>query len=508
MASSTSPASSLSAPRSRPASLNASFRNSYHDSIPVEVLVHHLLDAKRSLSSMQLVLRANELVHSARKAHEESVVLSAQSQFIRRAIADQMRVLYRVRKKLVRTYDSGKREFKQTIKSLDLTNTRLEGTMNILRGRSVDSAFRPSGEERRSLLDFVDEAQVEGMREALKENIQALQSTQQSFDGDLLQFETDLRNLKVIITSAPSTKSPSTSHTDPSLVHLLSSMIMNSHAMAELLTSLTKHFDLCVTAVRTTEGGAALARIKAAEATQAPGGEDVSISGVISDQESHMPPFEHLSPEERAQMLEVVVQDSSEVDDVVQELNERLQSVEADFGILDEENTRIKLVYLATIKAFHALDDIGTRLQDYLTSETEFRDRWVEEQDIIHDKIAEMEDMRLFYEKYAGTYDHLVLEVERRKVVEEKIASIWKKAKDSVEKLIDADQKQRDIFRQDVADHLPTDLWPGMDDPIRRWELVPSGDGPINRNQEFGGTPTLGKSVVESALRRQFSGGK
>ncbi|KAI8628754.1 kinase activator [Xylariaceae sp. FL1651] len=497
MASSTSPASSRSA--SRPTSLHALSSNL--DSVPVETLVQYLLDAKRSLSSMRLVLRANELVHSARQAHEESVILSAQTQFLRRGISEQMRLLLRVRKSLTRTYEDGKREFKQIIRTLDTANSRLEDTMNVLRGRFVDSAFRPPGEEKRNLLDFVDEAQVHSMRDALKENIQALQSTQQSFDGDLLRFEADLRNLKAIISSAPSPVSPSTSSSNPPLLHLLSSMIDNSHAMAELLTSLTKHFDLCVTAVRTTEGGAALARIKAAEATQSPGGDDVSISGVISDQESHMPSFEPLSPEDRAQMLEVVVQDSSEVNDVIQELNERLQSVETDFNNLDEQTNQVKLSYISTLEAFHVLEDIGTRLQIYMAAESEFRDRWVEEQQAINEKISEMEELRTFYEKYAGTYDHLVLEVERRKAVEEKILGIWRRAKDSVEKIIDTDRKQRDSFRQEVADHLPTDLWPGMDDPILRWEVLPTGDNPPD-NRGSGGTPILEKSVVEGARRR------
>lgn len=172
MMASTSSASSHSA--SRPTSLHA-LPSSYADSVPVEALVQHLLDAKRSLSSMRLVLRANELVHAARQDHEESVILSAQTQFLRRGISEQMRLLLRVRKGLTRTYDDGKRDFKQTIKTLDLTNSRLEDTMGVLRGRIVSSAFRPPGEEKRSLLDFVDEAQVDTMRETLKENIQALQ---------------------------------------------------------------------------------------------------------------------------------------------------------------------------------------------------------------------------------------------------------------------------------------------------------------------------------------------
>ncbi|TGJ81212.1 hypothetical protein E0Z10_g7552 [Xylaria hypoxylon] len=506
--SSTSSASSHAV--SRPTSLHVP--PSDIDSIPVETLVQHLLDAKRSLSSMGLVLRANELVHAARQAHEESVILSAQSQFLRRGISEQMRLLLRIRKGLVRTYDDGKREFKRIIKALDVANSRLEDTMSVLRGRGVNSAFRPPGEEKRSLLDFVEEAQVDRMREVLKENIQALQvivvpylwperTTQQSFDRDLLQLEADLRNLKAIISSAPSPASPSISSSGPSILHLLSSMIDNSHAMAELLTSLTRHFDICVTAVRTTEGGPALARIKAAEATQSQEGDDVSISGVIPDQESHTPDLEPLSPEDRAQMLEVLVQDSSELEDVVQELNERLQAVEAEFKNLDEQTTQVKLCFLSTLDAFRTLEDIGTRIQSYMSAENEFRDRWVEEQEAIHDRMSEMEELRTFYEKYAGTYDHLILEVERRKGVEENILGIWKKAKESVERIIDVDRRQRDLFRQEVADHLPTDLWPGMDDPILRWDVVPSTD---NRSdyRGSGGTPTLEKSVVEGAKRR------
>jgi autophagy-related protein 17 len=278
-------------------------------------------------------------------------------------------------------------------------------------------------------------------------------------------------------------------------------MIENSHDMAELLTSLTRHFDLCVTAVRTTEGGSALARIKAAEATQSQESDDVSISGVISDQESHVAGLEPFTPEERAQMLGVLVKDSAQVEDVVRELQERLQAVEGDFSNLFAQTTQVKLTYLATLDAFRALEDIGTRLQGYTTAENEFRDRWVEEQETIQGKISEMEELRLFYEKYADTYDHLILEVERRRAVEEKIMAIWRKAKEGVEKIIDTDRKQRDSFRQEVADHLPTDLWPGMDDPIQRWEVVPYTDNRLDYRGS-GSTPTLERSVVEGARRR------
>jgi autophagy-related protein 17 len=57
------------------------------------------------------------------------------------------------------------------IRTLDDANSRLEFTMNVLRSTMVEAAFRPSEEQPRSLLDFVDEQGVETVRDALKESI-------------------------------------------------------------------------------------------------------------------------------------------------------------------------------------------------------------------------------------------------------------------------------------------------------------------------------------------------
>lgn len=265
--------------------------------------------------------------------------------------------------------------------------------------------------------------------------------------------------------------------------------------MAELLASLTTHFDLCVTAVRTTEGAAALAKRKAAEVTQSQGGEDVSISGVIDEAESHMSELDPISHEDRIQMLHVVVTDAAEVTDVVQELNECLQNMQEDFGRLDEQTNRVKAAYVAALEAFRVLEDIGSRLQGYVAAEMEFRERWVEEHETIGDKMAEMEQLRSFYENYASAYDSLLLEVERRRAHEDKALGVWKKARDSVDRIIEADRKQREAFRHEVAEYIPTDLWPGMDDAMRKWDVVPL-------QGESATTPALSKAVIQAAATR------
>lgn len=144
-------------------------------SVAVETLVEHLLAAKRSLSSMTLVLRANDLSTHARQLHEESVILGAQTAFLTKGINDQTKLLLRVRRSMIRTYDAGKREFKHIIKTLDAANGKLENTIDMLRHTRVDPVFRPAGEEPKNLLDFIDENQVHGMRDALKGSIAELQ---------------------------------------------------------------------------------------------------------------------------------------------------------------------------------------------------------------------------------------------------------------------------------------------------------------------------------------------
>ncbi|KAK7413321.1 autophagy protein 17 [Neonectria punicea] len=473
-------------------------------SIPVDTLVNHLLLAKRSLSSMTLVLRANEIATAARQSHEDVAILAAQAGFLQTSILDQATILVRVRRSLQGTYDWGKKDFKALVKTMDMVDGELEGTMEMLRASIVQSVFRPKGEERRSLLDFVDEASVHGMRNAMKKSIEDLQGIQQSFDGDLLRFDTDIRNLKKIILEAP--KPVSHDHADPSnppSTELLESLIDHSANMAELLASLTTHFDMCVTAIRTTEGAVALARLRVAEVTQSQGSDGVSISGVIAEQESNVSHLEPKTAKDRAEMLKVVVQDAEEVDDVVQEIQERLGVMEQEFVVLEEQTEQAKKAYAGMLEAYAMLGEIGDRLGDYLAAEEDFKARWEIEKEAVFSKLQEMKQMRDFYEGYASAYDSLILEVERRRAVDDRVRSIWRKAHESVDKILDADRQSRETFRQDVGEFLPTDLWAGMQGSARRWEVsqIKEDGDPVADEDDTQGPP-LRRSVVEAARKR------
>lgn len=281
--------------------------------------------------------------------------------------------------------------------------------------------------------------------------------------------------------------------------------------MAHLLESLVSHFDLCVNAIRHTEGGYAAVR-KAAN-SQPPDAEHVSVSGVMAT-ENDSTIGEPVSEEERAEMLKVLEADAAQVEDVVMELRELLNEMEVRHEAILEYVASLNSTHEEITRAYQILDGVSARLPGYIVASQEFRARWEDTKLNIQEELNELESMRIFYENYQSSYDGLILEVHRRKGCEEKVKGILKRAMEQVEKVIDQDGREREGFRLDVGEYLPVDLWPGVNAKPARWEwgIVGGGGGVGGGGERQDGSgegvdrcvlvPELGKSVVEAAARR------
>ena len=57
------------------------------------------------------------------------------------------------------------------------------------------------------------------------------------------------------------------------------------------------------------------------------------------------------------------------------------------------------------------------------------------------------------------------------------------------------DAAEREAFRLDQGDFLPSDIWPGLSNPPPRYEVV-------SVNKDVSGVPELPKKLIEQALRR------
>jgi autophagy-related protein 17 len=109
---STSPDESTSRSQTSLSPSNSQSHSESHPDVSLQTLVSHLLASKRSLSSIDTVWRANEIVTAARAALEESVILGARTDFLRNGISGQVKILKKVRGGVEGVYKDGQRDFK------------------------------------------------------------------------------------------------------------------------------------------------------------------------------------------------------------------------------------------------------------------------------------------------------------------------------------------------------------------------------------------------------------
>lgn len=284
----------------------------------------------------------------------------------------------------------------------------------------------------------------------------------------------------------------------PTYLHELE---VHAQEMASLLDSLVRHFDLCVNAIRHTEGG--YAAVRHAASHPPPGADPVSVSGVINNESEsvHEAP---ISEEERIEMLSVLENDSNEVEDVVMELRDRIADMELKHESMLEQVAALQATHKATINAYALLEGVSAHLPSYIVASQEFRYRWEEIKDGMRSQMEELEGMRIFYENYYSSYDGLILEVDRRKQSEEKVKNILKKAMEQVRKVCEADMLERGAFRDEVGDFLPMDLYPGLTDQPPRWGVqLLQTNGELDTASGAGSTPDLTSAVIEAADQRE-----
>jgi autophagy-related protein 17 len=323
------------------------------------------------------------------------------------------------------------------------------------------------------------------------------QEAQTDFDTSILSFDDDIRALRSALKSSPNV---SRTEIEPSPIpEHLHTLETNAQEMAHLLESLVSHFDLCVNAIRHTEGGYAAVR-KAAN-SQPPDAEHVSVSGVMATEDDSTI-GEPVSEEERAEMLKVLEADAAQVEDVVMELREFLNEMEVKHEAILEYVASLSNTHKETTAAYQILDGVSARLPGYIIASQDFRARWEDTKLNIQDQLNELESIRFFYENYQSSYDGLILEVHRRKTAEEKVKSIMRKAMEQVEKVLEVDTKEREGFRLDVGDYLPVDLWPGVNAKPATWGWGPVGGKEGGDCHVDGLVPELGKGIIEAAARR------
>ena len=462
-------------------------------------LVPHLLSARRSLSCVEHVSRANTVIRSTRQAIESQIALASQTLYIRNGCRSQIGTLEKVTGYIDAVNIEVKEEWENIMASVDQARKRLERTVQVLRQTRVEEKLKgpitaveeqdqeEEGHHKQFLVDFVDETGFKTLLANIDGCHQTGLESRDQFDGNVkMLYEETERFKSMLQSSMEKSGDQSTKMIDApfKVLELLQDMEQNAGEMAKNLESLVQHFDLCVTAIKHTEGGGAAA-LKIAK--ELPGGLDLDLS---KDE-----PLEDFTEDEMQEIIIVVEKDAAEVDDVVAEIKTGLEEVEAIVEKITLYSDRLKEEFHLTASAFHHLETIGSTLPAQITQSHLFAYQWEEERGKLEEYLAELDGMKGFYASFIEAYDNLLIEVGRRKDVEKRINRIRKGAIAEIDDLIDEEIEERRGFRTRQGEFLPIDIWPGLISPPSRYEFV-------KIDETADSIPDISASVINRAIKR------
>ncbi|KAL8847749.1 MAG: hypothetical protein Q9221_007197 [Calogaya cf. arnoldii] len=461
----------------------------------LDTLVSHLVASKRSLSSIEHVWRANEIVTDTRLHLEASVITSARTSFLRAGITTQLHTLENVHAHSQAIEAEGAEEYEEVLRALDEADKRLRRTLESLRTTIVEHTLRPDSDQRKNLMDFVDEGGVDKLLAAVEESANAAKEAHTELVETNLGFSKDLLRIQNIISGPGESlhhplrkQSAGSFHLDTTpgspIPHILQSMEDRAKDMADNLESLVKHFDLCVTAIKHTEGGGDAAQRLT----------DDLPEGMAVGQEIASAPPEPITDQEREEMLEVLANDADQVEEVLTEIRDYINEMET---LLENTTTymaKLDEAHSNVLKAFRQLESLEARLHGFIAQSQVFVMRWDDAKGKINERMIELESLGDFYSGYLSAYDNLLVEIGRRQFMEQQMEKVLQDAMRKLETLHEEDSTKREAFKIDYGDFLPVDIWPGLTNPPLRFETTQ-----VNGTEKV---PDISKSVIQRAIHR------
>ena len=501
-----SEASSSPSPPASPAA-------SIHTTPPtLERLIQHFASAKRSLSSTNHVWRANELVTNSRALIEEIAVLNARNTYTGREVGEGLEVLCDIKEGIVVGADDAGDEFSSTIEKLDRANERLERTLRRLKETIVDVSLQQraslgdveeengqsiadnqssaslsqskdgaGGGEDRTLYSFIDTTAHQNLQSSLRKDIDTYNDARKDMDSTISTFSDSLKTIADLLSDTPSGPAEKRTLYDeppPTISALFHGMEDHAAEMAGLLGSLVRHYDLCVTALKHTEGGSEAAKRAIQGTDLSRNGEAAGGGGAMEESLNLKSAPSPISDEEKEEMLRVLETDAAEVEDVVAEVRERNREQESLFEQLTQHARKARTrdgKLREVVEMLHEMRSL--HLPAHLHALQTFRSSWSRIQDSITSKTSSLLGLAASNESFLAAYTQLLREVDRRKAAETQMRRVAAKANKEITRLFEADREARRDFMEEFGPFLPRGIWAGAGEEGRLWEVREVGTG-------------------------------
>ena len=461
----------------------------------VETLLSYLVASKRSLGSIHLVHRATTILSEARASIESTTALLAKATHLRRLVNSQLRILRGVQFELETAAQAIQQEFQTVIKELDETGARLLQSIDLLTQTKIEDAFKNSPEAgaedaagKETLHDFVDDNGVEIIKEAMQVAIDNVQSMQQEMNQSIQILEADVQSINQVLTGKGDLSGTESELQPPTTIAgMLTLLEEHAREMAQSLESLVKHFDMCVAAIKHTEGGGEAVM-------QTMNAEEVDAVGLGIDE--LQAPVQPMNDGEMVDMLQVLETDAQEVEEVVMELQDRNAEMESQLEKIQRWREKQENVYADVVITFKLLEKISGRLSSYVAEMARHAMKWNEEKANIEDGIGGMEELCEYYANFLHAYDGLIVEVARRRACRKQMEKVVADTHAQLEQMYESDMQLRLEFKNDHGEYLPSDIWSGVSSLPSRYAFSKVDE------EEVGSVPELPRRSVEEALKR------
>jgi autophagy-related protein 17 len=437
-------------------------------------LIQHYASAKQALSSTQYVWRANQLVTSARDLIEEIAVLNARNEYLCKGAEGQVDILYDVKAGLEKRDDEVGDDFQTVVEDLDRANGRLQTTLNRLRETIWKASLRgdnapapasnavDSANVKKTLYDFVDASAHDDLLASLRADIDSYHASHNDFTHSLGTFDNSIKTIGATLSRQPQVdfaekRTLYDAEPPPTIRDQFEGIEEHAGAMAELLQGLVKHFDLCVSALKHTEGGGQAAK----QVATVDGNDEQGPKAVEESLYLRKIPLP-ISDEERQEMLIVLERDAAELEDVTVEIRDRhteqetLHSQLLQLAAASRERDTILREVMTMLREMRDL-----HLHSHLHALQTFEAEWSRIRESMTSKTATLLELASSNEGFIQAYAELLKEVQRRDVVKQKMSAVADKARKELQRLRDGDEQARREFMEEFGGSLPKGIWDG-----------------------------------------------
>jgi len=476
----------------------------------VDDIVPLVVAAKRALGTQTVLWRATELVGAARALLHENAALAARNTALRSLAEHQIDALDAVRRGIDAVGGDVDADFKQLLHQVDTAFAGLSTTLARLRDTPIEAALQPPGAPQKHLYDFIDGATVSTLEASLRACIDRYNDSRATLDHAAHTFDTALAHLHTSIDHLPAPPSdPDCSSSVPSpspVPRLYHHLETHAKEAAQAFQSLVQHYDLCITALRHTEGASAAATHAPAEA---PDPATATATATTSP--------EPMTDQDRHAMLAVLRKDSLQVDDVIGEIRARGAEMDSLLAQITGHVVALRHQASALASLLQAISHTTRAVHAHLATTRAFHNAWLSDtQPALLQGIDEWEAQREFHLRFDLAYAELLVEISARRRRHDKAKRKAADAQRELDRLTSEDERCRDEFARKQGDFLPLDIWPGLREKPGVWEVrevrarprledEPVDEGQVQELAPGAGVqsiPRLERHVVERALAR------